>query len=321
MKHVLIDSPVLYGVFASAGATLTLDHVDIESPLGPGIWTTCGQESCCDPGAPRPSVTILNTIITGAHLAGASFVGSDVTIDGLTISGTAPGPQGTSYSGQGGGGFTASSCADIAQAKDLHILDSARHGALFDASTGTLGDEAGQPITIEGSGAVGFWAQTPPKGDPTQPWITLENAFLLDNKGVGLGASGGNDPLAERGMIICKVLVTGVPQITLPTLKDGFPGSDSVGDGFFWRDAAAITELDITVSGAERQAVLINGAVPQPPAGALAITLGSGNASNTVLQQGVPAGQELTGVPALQTTPTEDLAGAQNLALPAIVTP
>lgn len=318
-KDLSIQSPMLYGIFASAGTALTLEDSTIIDSGGPGVWATCGQENCCEPGASRPSVTLRNTTVEGAHLAGLSFFGSDVTLEGVAVTGTLPGPQGTSYTGQGGGGLTVASCSDVKQGRALRIENSWTYGALFDASTGVLGDEAAPQgdVTIEGSGEVGFWAQNPPAGDPSQPWFQLANAVLSNNKGVGLGIGGGGNPGDERGAIICKVRIHGVPGKTLPTWKNGGPGQEVVGDGLFWKEMANVMELDVSVDGAERQAVLIDGPVPQPqftPAFSLA-----NNNKNTVLQQSVTAGQELVDVKELETETGALLAGARNLNVPSIV--
>jgi hypothetical protein len=84
----------------------------------------------------------------------------------------------------------------------------------------------------------------------------VHNGTLAENLGVGIGVAG-----STKGMVICKAGVTDTYNANLPVSDEDrmVGGSKPVGDGVDWLDGSEVVIEALTLSGNERQSLLIDG--------------------------------------------------------------
>jgi hypothetical protein len=112
----------------------------------------------------------------------------------------------------------------------------------------------------------------------------VHNGTLAENLGVGIGVAG-----STKGMVICKAGVTDTYNANLPVSDEDrmVGGSKPVGDGVDWLDGSEVVIEALTLSGNERQSLLIDG----PADGDIrSITLAAGE--TPILQQNLMGGAQ-----------------------------
>ena len=274
------------GVYAK-DADVTLDRCIVSGAQVAGVWiegSSCDGQCAC---SSRPTLTMNNNAIRDNHLLGLSTRGATVNLACTDVTGTRAGDK--VMTGQRGGGVAATQCSNVSATR-LRVLDSEDWGVLIDGSTAKLGAPTSSDETVEISrNRRGLWVQNVVYNAACSSIAScgeLHNATLAENLGVGLGISG-----ATRGWVICKASITGTQTANLPVSdENGFVGaSKAVGDGLDWLDGSEVRIEQLTLSGNERQSLLIDG----PASGDIgSLTLGAGE--EPILQQNLMGGAQPT---------------------------
>ncbi len=272
------------GIFAE-DADITIDRSVVRGAAERGIsfaGTGCDTMCAC---TSRPKLVMKSSVIRDNRLLGIAAYGAEVEIDGVDVKGTKPGTG--ANLGQFGGGVTAAECSKVAS-KNLRVLDSVAWGVLIDQSTGTLGEE-GAGVEISNN-FPGLWIQnvTTCNPDVDGPCVMVHDGIFTANFGVGIGVAG-----QSQGIIVCKTKVEMTQTVTMPVSDvNQAGGSKDVGDGINWLDQSEVTIDRLTLSGNERQSLLIDG-----PTGGLAggkiwsVTLEGGDEKKPPLQQNFTSGK------------------------------
>lgn len=272
------------GVFAK-DADVTLDRCIVSGAHASGVWiegSSCDDTCAC---AGSPTLTVNSSVIRDNHVLGLSTRGATANLSCTDVTGTKAGD--TVMTGQRGGGVTVTQCSNV-NATKFRVLDSEDWGVLIDGSTATLGGDRGPDETVEISrNRRGLWVQNVVHNAACQSiggCVTVHNGTLAENLGVGIGVAG-----STRGMILCKVGVLGTLNDMLPVSdEDGVVGaSKAVGDGVDWLDDSEVVIEALTLSGNQRQSLLIDG----PASGYIrSITLAGGE--EAILQQNLMGGAQ-----------------------------
>jgi hypothetical protein len=299
------------GVFAK-DADVTLDRCVVSGAQVTGVWiegSSC-DGTCACPGS--PTLTMKSSVIRDNHVFGLSTRGATANLSCTDVIGTRSGD--TVMTGQRGGGVSATECSNVIATK-LRVLDSADWGVLIDGSTAKLGSETSPDETVEISrNRRGLWVQNVVHNTACQSiggCVAVHNGTLAENLGVGIGIAG-----ETRGMIICKASVLGTLNDMLPVSDENgkIGGSEAVGDGVDWLDGSEVVIEALTLSGNQRQSLLIDG----PVSGKIgSLTLAGGE--EPILQQNLMGGEKPeqgSGVN-LMTQDTRKLAVPLSLIVPA----
>jgi len=269
-----VDGSGRYGIGVLDAAGATIDGAAISGGAGPGIWAQCSDGCAC---AQHPELTITSSLIQNNKIVGVSLIGVAGTLDHVDVRDNTE-QVGTFIPG---GGISASQCSTLT-ATALRVLDNTSFGVLVDNSKATVG-ASGNGLGVEVSrNAPGFWVQHLAQ-DGTQP-VELQYCELEANSGVALGVSG-----ESKGIMFWNSAVTGTVGLTVPVLENGNAGKAKVGDGISWLDGSELDIKGVTLSGNERQSVLIDGAVA-PGSSIADLTLSGGDETKGVLQQNLPTG-------------------------------
>jgi hypothetical protein len=115
----------------------------------------------------------------------------------------------------------------------------------------------------------------------------LHHGVLADNLGVGIGVAG-----QSRGIILCKSSVSRTQARKVPVFDVNQMGaSKEVGDGLDWLEESEVTIEGLTLSGNERQSLLIDGPTGGDTGGKIwSIKLEGGDEGKPPLQQNLAAG-------------------------------
>lgn len=281
----IVDSEIsdsgYIGVFAE-NANVTLERSVVSRAQRGGIVIQGIPENGCDSDctcASRPALVTKNSVIPRNHIIGVSLRGATASLDGVHVMHTDVGDA--VETGYFGGGISAAECSSISSARKVRVLDSRSVGILVDRSTAALGDE-GEEESIEISrNTRGLWIQNVCRGGGAG-CVTLHNGKLDGNFGVGIGIMG-----QSRSIILCRSAITATALERLPVF-DGSnePSIDDVGDGVDWLDGSEVTIEELTLSGNERQSLLIDG----PARGAITDLDFAGDANKSPVQQNFTTG-------------------------------
>ncbi len=280
-----IDGAGRIGVFAK-DADVTLDRCIVSGAHFAGVWiqgSHCSKDCACES---RPTLTIKTSLIRDNHVLGLSAQGAAADLESTYVTNTKPGD--TVLTAQLGAGVAVSSCSNFTAKKQLRVLDSADWGILVDGSTATLGEETTPDEKVEISrNQRGLWIQNVVQNVAClagKSCVMLHGGEVADNRGVGIGVAG-----SSRGIVFCKSIVSGTVSVPLFSSKvDGIgTGAEDVGDGLSWLDGSEVTIEALTLSGNERQSLLIDG----PASGRImSMTLAGGDEGKPALQQKLPMG-------------------------------
>ena len=248
-------------------------------------------DCACD-AAIKLSVT--SSILRENHIGGISLFGVAATIADVDILSTRRGDE-WHYT-EGGGGLSVAACSSL-NAVRTRVLGSEKYGVLVDDSSASLGSPLEEDGIEVSDNVMGVWVQNISKTAPQT--VTIENARVDANEGVGIGVSG-----ESRGIIICRSAVSGTTSKALP-VKGQLGSVQEVGHGIAWLDASAVTVTGVTLSGNARASVLIDGEAD----GSLSdLTLTGGDEQKGVVQQNFKGGKQpgVSGsTPALKTDASE----------------
>ncbi|MFT3769596.1 MAG: right-handed parallel beta-helix repeat-containing protein [Minicystis sp.] len=269
-----------YGVFVETMADVTLDHTLVSGAQRSGVWAEGACNGCVCAGPPR--LTMVDSVLYQNRVTGLSLVGARATLSRTDIVETKVGDL--FFNSQYGGGLAASCGSDV-QAKRFRVLGSKAWGALLDGSTAALGGDAdGETVEMSGN-ERGVWIQNVSCGDAV--CVSLHQASVADNKAVGVGVAGGS-----QGIIICKSAVTGTSEVVEPVYQDGdIGGNQKVGDGLHWLDGSQVLIDGLTMSGNQRQSILIDGPVASGSSIGV-LTQSGGDEATGVLQQDFTTGMQ-----------------------------
>ncbi len=250
----------------------SLDVVDtlVSSDDGPGMWMQCSGGCEC---TGTVNVTLTNVAFRGNLLVGLALVGVDAAMSNVEISDNTVGAN-----FEAGGGLSISGCSQVV-ATDLRINDNADFGLLID-------DSAFQAERLEVTGNLrGVWIQH--IGATESQSVTLRQATVRDNQGVGIGVDGQSLNVTVEDSSVSNTLI-----IALPVLVGGVSaGVEEVGDGIAWLDTSQVTLNGVTVSSSARASILIDGPVGINSSIAN-VTLSDGDEALGILQQNLPSGGE-----------------------------
>jgi hypothetical protein len=101
---------------------------------------------------------------------------------------------------------------------------------------------------------MGLWVQNT---DASQT-VSIEDAKLVDNQGVGVGLSN-----AAATVAVLRTEVAGTKNTVVPTFSKGGISTKEVGDGLAWTGKAVARIEGLTLRGNARAALLIDGSVGQ----------------------------------------------------------
>lgn len=300
------------GVFAQ-DADVTLDRCVVSGAQAAGVWiegTSCDNTCAC---ASSPTLTVNTSVIRHNHLLGLSTRGTVANLMCTDVTATQAGDA--LMTGQIGAGMSVTHCSNLSATK-LRVLDSADWGVLIDGSKAKLGASTSPDDTVEISrNRRGLWVQNVVHNSACLgigSCVEVHNGTLAENTGVGIGVAG-----ETRGMILCKVGVKDTYNDMLPVSdENGMIGSsEPVGDGVDWLDGSVVVIEALTVSGSQRQSLLIDG--PAGEGGEIrSITLAAGE--QPILQQNLMGGaqpKQGSGV-TLATQDTRKFAVPQPIAVP-----
>lgn len=296
IKHTEILRSSRYGIFSSAQDAIEIYATIIEESEGPGLWTDCGEPDCCaSPPTPLPRMSVDSAIVRQNRLAGMSIRGVDATLEHVAIVDTKVGDN--FFPGQYGGGLTVTACSSVV-ARDIRAEDNSSFGVLLESSEVAFGEAASDQGSVVRGNHVGIWVRNTYLSTPMV--MTIENADIRDNEGVGVGFDEGS-----QGIIFCRSSVSATRMRLSPVEKDGGQGySEEVGDGISWLEDANVTVEDVRLHDNARASLLINGSA----SGFLTDVTTDGLGSQ-MLQQNFPGGGSSPVVsgetPMLQTNPVE----------------
>ncbi len=286
-----IDGAGRVGVFAE-DADVTIDRCLVSGAHAAGVWVegpNSASGMACDTSCAcpqRPKLTTKGSLIRGNHLIGISASGATVSLEDVDVIDSLSGD--TLQSSKDGGGVAITSCSTVTAIR-LRVLGSAAYGVLIDGSTGTLGDDKTPDDTVEISGNKrGLWIQNVKENSAClnmAACLTLHNGTFTGNSGVGIGVAG-----SSRGVILCKSVVEGTVNKTLPVYEGGVSaGLKDVGDGLNWLENSDVTIEALTLRDNARQSLLIDG----PATGRImSLSLEGSDANKMSLQQNWMMGQD-----------------------------
>jgi len=291
------------GISSFQGGKVTLDHVFISQPLGPGLWMQACSDGCTCAGSATLAAHAI--VIQGAQLVGASLAGVTATLGDVTIENTAP----YQVSLMQGGGFAVSQCSTVTTDGDVTVSSNAAYGVLIDHSSATMGDSGGSTTSVTGNQEHGIWIQ----GVDTTQSVTLTNLIADGNAGVGIGLDGSAQSIIIQG----KSSSSNTVARSLPALgSGGTPVSQSVGDGLSW-NAGVEAQIDgLTLQGNARSDMLVTG---QWASGSSATNLGvrAGDANCIIIQGYSGAGL----IPGMSSVPSNLVSQSPSLQLAVAVGP
>lgn len=249
-------------------ATIDVTTTIIEDPAGPGVWAQCANGCDC----PSPLyANISDTVVRGSAIVGVSLVGVRGTIDNIEVSGTTVGNN-----FEAGGGVSIAHCSDVI-ATDMDIEDSADFGLLVHDSALDLNGGV-----IAGN-LRGVWVQN--VGQSFAASVSIRNASVTRNQGVGVGVDGGSSDV-----LLADSTIDDTESVSLPVLVGGVSaGAAEVGDGIAWKALSSMAIERVAVSGSSRASVLIDGAVGSGSSIA-DLVLAGGDETKGILQQSLPQG-------------------------------
>ena len=204
-------------------------------PTGPGIWASCPDGCAC---AVPPEVTVHDSVVRHSALIGISIVGAHTDFRNVRIAQTV-----VSSNFAAGLGLGISQCSTVT-ATHLEVVDSADAGICVDGSKVEFDD-----VQVSGNlrGLFVHSASAPAE-------VHIAGAAIRDNLGIGLAITSATFAVVDDS------IVEDTKNIALPLPVSGVSASAAlVGDGICWNGTAVAHMHRVTVSGSERNGILIHG--------------------------------------------------------------
>jgi hypothetical protein len=274
------------GVRGIDHAWLSMERSVVLDTEGPGIWGQCGTGCDC-PGV--STISLHHVRVERAGGFGVALLGIIGTIDGIELLDTRTGADFAA-----GGGLSISDCSEVV-ADAVRVAKSSFFGVLVDHSSAQLGaslagGDAGEGLDVSGT-STGMVIS----GVQTGQRVSVHGAKLHDNAGLGFCVGGFSTDVS-----IFDSSVSNTSEITLPS---GTGTAAKVGDGLQWTTGTRLVVDGLSLSGSQRQSVLINGAV-LPGSRIDNLSLTGGDESTGILQQQVSSPSDAPeigpGVPPVQ---------------------
>jgi len=255
------------GVRAIDHAWLAVERSVVLDTEGAGIWGQCGTGCDC-PGVSEISLHHVRVERAGGY--GVALLGIVGTIDGIELLDTRTGADFAA-----GGGLSISGCSQVV-ADAVRVAKSSFLGVLVDHSSAQLGASLSGGDGGEGLDVSGTSSGMVISGVESGQQVTIRNATLHDNAGLGFCVGGFSTDVS--------IFDSSVSNTSETTLPSGTGTAARVGDGLQWTSGTRLVIDGLSLSGSQRQSMLINGAV-LPGSRIDNLSLSGGDESTGILQQ------------------------------------